>query len=182
MNTTVKDWLQQLWNVAYNGVATAGEIFLNFLPPITVTDNPTGGPEGWGSIDIGLNVSGLLGWGGVQSGATYVIPASSVIGFDTTANAVALSTPTTSADGTEFAAFDAGRAVEGTYGASLVDSAHGYLIENPIDLSLNASLNWGPGSGGGGNPNLPNGKYVRLIRVTCANANGGNPYWQAVSA
>jgi hypothetical protein len=182
---SVSNWLQQLWNIAFGGQAlTPGQIWLNFLAPFTITPNPNNviGGQG-GSFDVGLNVSGLTAFDKVTTSATYTIPASGLTGFDSTSNLVALSTPSTSADGAVFGAFDAASNVEGAgKGATLQDVAKGYLIQNPIDQTLNAQISWGPGGGGGPNPPLQDGKFALWMRVTCANVNSGQPYWKAMSA
>ena len=130
---------------------------------------------------------GPPGLGGflTYSGSIVVVAASCAAGQSTffstfgLSSVLALRTPDISADGNTFAVGDGGR-VSDVNPASLHD-VNGYLLENPLDGGLYATLNWGPGSGGAvANPNLAPGDVYGFMRLTVTTTSGPLTYWKHI--
>lgn len=162
----IADWLSWVFcRFQAAGVALPGQPTVNFLSPLTAVNNDANT-----SIDVSMTGS-IIAYGGQAATATFAIPANTHVGLNTSANAVAMTTPGTPTPGTVFGVTDVARAVMTNEG-TLTDATNNYPIQNPIDFDFYPTITWGPGSGGASNPALPPGfpatwrQMVRTISGT----------------
>lgn len=168
---TIPDWLSWVFcRYQSNGVLLDGQPIVNFLSPLVATPNVNNT-----SIDVSMP-GALPTYAGEASTSTFAIAANTIVGINTSAGAVTLHTPGTPAPGTTFSATDVALFVE-TNQATLTDVTNGYLIQNPLDLAYYATLTWGPGSGGGANPNIPKGYGATWRQMTKTIASVTTTVW-----
>lgn len=145
----------------------------------------TGSTGPTGSIGA-TGATGATGTGGLAYRAPVTvnttIAGGTSQGFNSSGGSIALHTPNPSSDGVQFEAYDAaGLAGSVNTNPVTMTDANGLLIQNPYDLGYYATITWGPGSGGGANPNISAGDCHSWQRTTVTIASVTTPYWQKTS-
>lgn len=128
----VSNWLTAIWQVAWNGSQANGEVWLNFVSPLTVTDNPNGGPDGAGSLDISVGSISFVVTGNSAGSTQLPSGYSSVqINGDANAGSQTFVAPATSIDGDEIAYFDASLSTSNSKTVSFTDTTNGFKFQDP---------------------------------------------------
>ena len=179
-------WLDQFFfgyqTIQIAGISVPSERTLNFVTGVTAQDDPL-------NSRTNLYISG----GGTPAFLPQIItgnnPTVPVVGTinnfgdleaNTYAGPISVYTPVPISGTSTFRLRDVGGAVA-TYTITLTDrnATPGYLIQNPIDGGFYNTITFGPGSGGGANPNLP--AYTSVTFTLTSNTIVSRPFWQVAT-